>query len=130
MADLPAGVAGGGARARVGSARGWRRPALQAALAWWGAAPLPVLFGPLSDCDHCTRVWLQMLPVHPGVVPAVVFGCTGLGFFVVALVFTAFAIWCTSLWMRTAGRRWALVAAPILLVQGALDFGLAFALRA
>ena len=50
--------------------RAWKTPLSRAAIAWWGGAWLPLMFGPLSECGHCVQSWLWMLPVLPGFAPA------------------------------------------------------------
>lgn len=109
--------------------RAWKTPLLHAAIAWWGGAWLPLLFGPLSECGHCVQSWLWMLPVLPGFAPAVLSGAQGIAFAAIACVVTIALVAVTAVCMRELGARWLWLAVPIGIAQMALDFGLASALR-
>ncbi len=116
----------------AGDARGfaaWQMPLLRTAVAWWGGAWLPLLFGPLTECSHCVQLWFWMLPVCPGFAPAVLCGADDVAFAVIAGLVTIALVAVTAVGMRNLGARWLWLALPICIVQTAIDFGLAFAFR-
>ncbi|MEY2714808.1 MAG: hypothetical protein RIT24_1151 [Planctomycetota bacterium] len=119
-------------RERAGDMRGlraWRAPLARAAIAWWGFAWLPMLFGPLTECRHCVQTWCSMLPVLPGFAPAACSGTNGATFASIAIVVTLAFVAATAVGMRELRARWLWLALPIGIAQAALDLGLAWAIR-
>jgi len=109
--------------------RAWTVPLLRAAIAWWGFAGLPLLFGPLTECRHCVQTWCSMLPVLPGFAPAAFSGTNGIAFASIAIVVTLVLVAATAVGMRELGARWLWLAMPIGIAQAALDLGLAWSIR-
>lgn len=105
-----------------------RVPVLRAALALWLPGLLPFVFGPLTECAHCVRNYLAILPVLPGFLAAA--WCRNEPmFYVFGLVGTLALFALAALLMGLAGRRWPLVALPVALLSGAQAIGLAHVLR-
>lgn len=109
--------------------RAWKTPLSRAAIAWWGGAWLPLMFGPLSECGHCVQSWLWMLPVLPGFAPTVLCGVHGIAFAAIACGVSIALVAVTAVCMRELGARWLWLALPIGIAQAAIDLGLASALR-
>ncbi len=114
---------------RASNLRAWKTPLARAAIAWWGLAWLPLLFGPLTECRHCVQTWFTMLLVLPGFAPAALCGANGIAFASIAVVVTLAFVVATAVGMRELGARWLWLALPIGIAQAALDLGLAWAIR-
>lgn len=109
--------------------RAWKVPFVRAAIAWWGLAWLPLLFGQLTECRHCVQTWFSMLPVLPGIAPAALCGANGITFVAIAVAATIALVVATAVGMRELGARWLRLALPIGIAQAALDLGLAWSIR-
>ena len=114
---------------RASGIRAWKTPLARAAIAWWGFAWLPLLFGPLTECRHCVQTWFSLLPGLPGFAPAAWSGANGIAFASIAIVVTLALVAATAVGMRELGARWLWLAWPIGIAQAALDLGLAWAIR-
>ncbi len=66
----------------------WSRAAILAAVTLWAPALVPLLFGPLRECDHCVHTYLVCLPIVPGVLLPAFARLDGVWFFVAGALVT------------------------------------------
>ncbi len=113
----------------------WRRSLAEAGAVLYLPHLLPFVFGPLTECRHCTGLYLRLFPLVPGHVVGIagvqLLGKRGSAVFYLLWGLGAFLLLALTSWgmYRLGRRRWWL-GVPVALLAGAHALGLSHLLRA
>lgn len=104
-----------------------RRAAVVAIGALWLPSLLPFAIGPLTECGHCIRNYLQLIPVMPGIVAAML--VQGFGGLVMSAFVTMLEFVLVVAWMRRGGALAWLGVCLVVVVNAVLAVGMSYGLR-
>lgn len=105
-----------------------RSPLLRATATLWLPWLAAFVASPLTECGHCVRNYVMLLPVFPGLAAGMWLGASVAGF-AVAAVAALSLLGVVATGVGLAGRRWPLVAVPFAALATAQAIGLGYLLR-
>ena len=105
-----------------------RTPLRRAATTLWLPAAAAFVASPLTECGHCVRTYLALLPVFPGLAAGLWLGATPLGYALAGMA-SVVLLTVVALGIGLTGRRWPFVAVPFAALATAQAIGLGNLLR-
>jgi hypothetical protein len=95
--------------------------------ALWLPTLLPLAMGPLTECGHCIRNYVLLMPIMPGIVAAML--VQGVGGIVMSALVTVLEALVLVAWMRRGGVLAWSGAGLVAVVNALLSLGLSYGLR-